>query len=118
LLASVTIISLALGALLGPLDGRWSVLWLVAFAVFGVVSAVAAVAGYLTLQILLAAAAPAAGTAAGTEPEASVQMPGRGLATAAASLASPPARQVARWPRSLVAVSLVRPWTSRHSARR
>ena len=93
LLASVTVISLVLGALLGPIAGRWRIAGLVAFAVFGAAGAAAAardpltgtpiaafialvagVAGYLTLQILLEAAAPASER---SEPRA----PGRGLAS-------------------------------------
>lgn len=94
LLASVTVISLLLGAALGPLAGRWSVVGLVGFAVFGAIGAAAAardpltdssiaimvalvagVTGYVALQALLAAAVPAA-----TASEASPTMPGRGLA--------------------------------------
>ena len=96
LLASVTVISLALGAALGPVAGRWRIAGIIAFVIFGAAGAaaavrdpltstpiavftalVAAVAGYLTLQILLEAAAPASQTAsAQSEPVT----PGRGLA--------------------------------------
>ncbi len=96
LLASVTVISLVLGAALGPLAGRWSIVGLLGFAIFGAIGAAAAardpltdtsiaiftalfagVAGYLALQALLAAAVPASGPAAS---EASPTVPGRGLA--------------------------------------
>ena len=96
LLASVTVISLALGALLGPVAGRWGSVGLAAFAIFAAaggaaaardpltgteiaifVALVAGVAGYLTLLILLAAATPA------SEPvlaDDQPPTPGRGLA--------------------------------------
>lgn len=96
LLASVVVISLALGAVLGPLAGRWSSVGLLGFTIFGAIGAAAAardpltdnsvaifnalvagVAGYLVLQLLLAAAAPAPIPA---RAEHSPLTPGRGLA--------------------------------------
>lgn len=96
LLASVTVVSLMLGAALGPLAGRWSTVGLAGFTVFAAIGAAAAardpltsgaiavftalvagVAGYLTLQALLAAAVPASPPSSS---EATPTMPGRGLA--------------------------------------
>ena len=108
LLASVTVISLLLGAALGPLAGRWQLVGLAGFAVFGAIGAAAAardpltdtsiaifvalvagVAGYAALQVLLEAARPsgdvsgepvAVRPSGGASGEPVAVRPGRGLA--------------------------------------
>jgi len=95
LLASVTLISLALGAVIGPVAGRWGWVGAIGFAVFAAIGACAAarelltdfqiavfiagIAGYITLQLLLEAAPPRTATVA-------PPTPGRGVANRRKSL--------------------------------
>ena len=91
LLIGVTVASLAIGTLLGPVAGRDRRVGMVAFAVFGLVGALAgardplsaneialviaagaAVAGFVALSLLLAAASPAASPAPASMPGAGV----------------------------------------------
>ena len=91
LLIGVTVASLAIGTLLGPVAGRDRRVGMVAFAVFGLVGALAgardplsaneialvvaagaAVAGFVALSLLLAVASPAASPAPASMPGAGV----------------------------------------------